>query len=469
MPIGAFKLNTISRLLSTGGTITATGGTITYYRTGGNTYKIHTLSGGTFVVTTGGTANILIAGGGGGGGSGISATAGGGGGGGGGQVIQLTNYNLTPQTYTFTYGTGGSGANGSTVNAAGGTGNSTTAFGQTAVGGGGGGTATSTTGSIIAGGNGGAAGGGGAAYQNPGSFYSGTAGTGTYAGGAASSSPAAAGAGGTNASVGNTGSSATIPTPGISFYGTTYANGGPNSTGSSSSILGSGGSGGSGGGFGAAGKAGGVVVAYPFVGVTSISFVTSATSTTTSIVCPTVQAGDIIVLFNYARSTNSFTPTSVTPTGFTGIGSGASFNATLAVREQPFYKIATGTESGTTLTGMTGTGAQNILLLVYRPNASINQITISTPTAQATDSAPTNQTLSMSSLTGPYIGFAFYSGSNVLTTKGSTIPSTREIDSGNTAVKTFESTSSAVTFSDSTISQSDYGTNVLESFTMTII
>lgn len=85
--------------------VAATGGTVT---TSGN-YKIHVFTAsGTFTVTSGGTAQVLVVGGGGAGsGNGGNSTTGGGGAGG---LIWDTAYTLTPGAYPVTVGAGGVGA-----------------------------------------------------------------------------------------------------------------------------------------------------------------------------------------------------------------------------------------------------------------------------------------------------------------------------------------------------------------------
>jgi hypothetical protein len=111
-------------------------------------------------------------------------------------------------------------------------------------------------------------------------------------------------------------------------------------------------------------------------------------------------------------------------------------------------------------------------LFIYRPNTTITQITLVGQTTDSTINAPANQSLDMSLQTGPYIGMAIYMSSGNITTRGSTVTETREINNGSAQTnytKTFEATSSSVSFANSTISMADYGTNALVSFMLQII
>ena len=67
MPLGAFRLNTLGKVLAEPFTpVSATGGTTTDVTVGGTDYRIHEFtSDGTFTVTAGGDVDILLVGGGG--------------------------------------------------------------------------------------------------------------------------------------------------------------------------------------------------------------------------------------------------------------------------------------------------------------------------------------------------------------------------------------------------------------------
>ena len=194
------------------------------------------------------------------------------------------------------------------------------------------------------------------------------------------------------------------------------------------------------------------------------SYVSNNNISGLGITIPTVQTGDIGIYFNFASASSSTIPTAVTPSGWTNaanttfsVGGGSPS----ACRSMVHYKTMNSSDSATTLTGMDGRN----LLIFYRPNRTVSTYTVSALTQQATSSAPTNQTLAMSGVSGPYIGLAFYASTTSITTKGSTVTATRDAGAATTyAAKTFEATSSSVSFSSSTISQTDDGINALISF-----
>ena len=505
MTFGAFRLNTLSAALASAtNSITATGGTISYYSSGSTTYKLHTFTttgSNSFIVsaTTGTpTTDILLVGGGGAGG-GVTTAIGGGGGGGGGAVVYQTGIAITAQTYTISVGAGGTGISSGSGNA----GTASTGLTYTANGGGAGTTASAAT-------NGGGSGACGSTTS-----YTSTAGTYAFKGGngfgSATSSQrqggggAGAGAAGTDAAIstgGNGGIGVLNTINGNTYYyapgggggavtsaaGSVYNNtgtlvgaasgngGGAKSGGTAgynnTTVYGGGGGGASNAvstaAAGGNGNQGIAYVRYTVPYVASVAYVTSVFSYTSSLTFPTVQAGDIAIYAVTAANTTTAIPASVTPTGFTLLSS-ATVATTLGTRTEIFYKICTGSESASSLTNATGTSNNLTNMLIYRPSSTVNSLVFSTPSIQVTDAAPTNQTLTMTGLTGPYIGFAwgFTSGFGSVTSTGAT--KTRSSLAGSSGGwNTFEATSSSVSFSTATLSMTDTGTNSLASFTMKI-
>lgn len=484
MAFGAFRLNTLAAAMLVTDSITASGGAISYYLSSSTLYKVHrftTAGSNSFIVsaTTGNpTIDLLVVGGGGGSGGLSISTNFGSGGGGGGQVQYITNLSVSPQTYSLTVGSGGTA--GTTAGSAGGTGGSSIALGYTSVGGGGG---AGYVGNAPAAG---AAGGGGDAYNASGRV--GIKGTGTFGGGNGLSQSTGAvamgGGGGSNAAVGGNASGTTSgagadgPTNSITgtltYYGSGGGGGNTNGT-TGTNGLGTYGLGAQGRGYagaaaaGNAGSSGIVVLRYPIIRASTVSYISTASTQTTSLTFPTVSAGDIAVIFNTATGNTTTVPTAVTPTGFTSI-SNTSQSTTLGQRTIVSYKICTGSESGTTLTTMTGTGTTFSTILIYRADITPNSLVISTVNAETTAAAPASQTLTMSGVTGPMIGFAYYTSSATVTTRTSSVTPTQEITYlSRQYIKTYESTSSAVTFSNSTISMTDYGINSLVSFTIQVL
>jgi len=166
-----FYSGTVWNTISGYDSVTASGGSINDVNVDGKMYRTHTFSTvgtSSFIVTNGGNVECLIVAGGGGGGGRFH-----GGGGGGGGVIQLTNVDVTPTTYSIVVGDGGTAGLASTGDPGsqiGNNGQDSSAFGYTAIGGGGGGSNTNST---VAIGRSGGSGGGGAGTGDNASHQSG--------------------------------------------------------------------------------------------------------------------------------------------------------------------------------------------------------------------------------------------------------------------------------------------------------
>jgi hypothetical protein len=140
----------------------------------------------------------------------------------------------------------------------------------------------------------------------------------------------------------------------------------------------------------------------------TIAQVLSATAAATTIVVPTgVLAGDLLVLLDGSGGI-FFAPTSVVPAGFTSIS-----DITVGKgRQIVSYKLALGTEGGTTLTGMTSDAATALKeLYVFRKTPAATLLTVSTPNAQATTGNPTPQNVLASAGLAPLVVLGCY-GSN---------------------------------------------------------
>lgn len=136
-------------------------------------------------------------------------------------------------------------------------------------------------------------------------------------------------------------------------------------------------------------------------GVSSIAFQASATSTGSTITCPTVQQGDVGVLFDYANDATVI-PSQVVPSGFTSLAS----SGTVRFRGTASYKVFDGTESGSTLTGQNGSSANSKVLLVFRPDGAIDTLTASTWLTEHTISDPSSQVIAASGQLAPLIRLA---------------------------------------------------------------
>lgn len=126
----------------------------------------------------------------------------------------------------------------------------------------------------------------------------------------------------------------------------------------------------------------------------------SATSTAATVVCPAVNAGDLIILFDRASGTS---PAKVIPTDFTEIA-----DATSPVgRGVVSYKIATGSEGGTSLTGMDST-AESKCLLTFRADGAIASVAFSVWGTVVTTGNPVAQNVTASGASVPLIIFGAY-------------------------------------------------------------
>lgn len=139
-------------------------------------------------------------------------------------------------------------------------------------------------------------------------------------------------------------------------------------------------------------------------GVSSVAFQASATSTSTVITCPTVQLGDVGILFDFSRNSGS-PPSQVIPSGFTLITTTtyASFGG---FRGTVSYKILDGTESGSSLTGQTGAQADSKVLLVFRPNAPVSSVGLPTWLSELDTVDPTAQSIAASGQQVPLVRLA---------------------------------------------------------------
>jgi hypothetical protein len=140
--------------------------------------------------------------------------------------------------------------------------------------------------------------------------------------------------------------------------------------------------------------------------ITKISTVTASSSTIT--VMSNVQAGDLLVLFDYGFNFSGASITNVIPSGFTSIGTVTENNLDNNIRATMSYKIATGTESGTTLTGINSNSETKILIL-FRGNKIISAVTVGSFVSDTDDKGPVSATITSSSGLTPLIIFADYS------------------------------------------------------------
>lgn len=140
----------------------------------------------------------------------------------------------------------------------------------------------------------------------------------------------------------------------------------------------------------------GTVPIFVTGGVSSLSFVDSATSTGPTLTIPALAAaGDLAYLFDYSQI-GTGTPTTVVPTGFTSLA-----NTTDVSRAISSYKIIAAGEPGSSITGMDSDN-DNKVMFVFRGNVAISTVTPSTWNSQGGGS-PSTQTVTASGQTTPLV------------------------------------------------------------------
>jgi hypothetical protein len=115
-------------------------------------------------------------------------------------------------------------------------------------------------------------------------------------------------------------------------------------------------------GFGAGGEAAPALA--------SVSNVGNASSTAATITWPSVQAGDMAILFDVGAGSPGLVPGAVTPSGFTNM---CNVTDGISVRAMTSFKMCTGAESGS-LTGMNGFLSNKKGMLILRGDITFASI-----------------------------------------------------------------------------------------------
>lgn len=154
----------------------------------------------------------------------------------------------------------------------------------------------------------------------------------------------------------------------------------------------------------------GINISRPDLVFLTSSFIASSTTITV----PTdAAAGDVAILFNACISAS--TPTDVIPSGWTGIGT--NNNATGRIRSS--YKVLVSGDIGATVTGMTAT-TQNLLMVIFRSQTgTISSLSAVQSLSQPSGSWSTTSvspTITTSGATLPSLALGFWYGTSVATT-----------------------------------------------------
>lgn len=192
--------------------------------------------------------------------------------------------------------------------------------------------------------------------------------------------------------------------------------------------------------------------------ISSLSFVASSVSSATTITFPTgTQSGDLVVLIEF-----STTVTPSTPSGWTNIGEAS----TTGMLGSCSYKVVTSDDLLSSVSGIVGTTRKT--MLAFRPNGTISSVTTGSINGQATTSAPTNQSLIMSGVATPVIGIAHYATTSSSPTRGSSGLTMTEVNNTTNQNSRYVIFNQGDTPTDGTITMTDGGTNVLQSFYLKI-
>jgi hypothetical protein len=177
-----------------------------------------------------------------------------------------------------------------------------------------------------------------------------------------------------------------------------------------------------------------------------------------------INAGDLIVINDYYNSGGTAPGTSTTyPTGFTAIGYNGPNQSNGYQITRSSYKIATGSEGGTNIFVMpssnTTTSTRSVQCIVYRASRAIVSVNSTSGGGYqgyySTRAGQNPITITMSTITGPYIAFgSFDQGSSGAT---NTVTPSRTNLVAYTTFLQWESTSNGVTFANTTLSTTGSG------------
>jgi len=183
-------------------------------------------------------------------------------------------------------------------------------------------------------------------------------------------------------------------------------------------------------------------------------------ATSTALIPATAQEGDLVILVDSIDSANT---TFGAPSGFTLIDSAFQTPRKTVIS----YKVLGASDPGTTVTGGAGVGTNDAkLIIVFRPNATINTVTVNDLATIATAAAAGSQTINVNAVSPPIIAFASYSASAGISAgeyNFSTL--TLALPSAGNELVTGYSIYNTAAVADVTISNNfDNGSNLLQSF-----
>lgn len=143
---------------------------------------------------------------------------------------------------------------------------------------------------------------------------------------------------------------------------------------------------------------------------------------------------DVAVLFEYGITSGSGTPTPPAEyfnAGWTKVLSDTYSIPSYAGRVQVSYKVLTSFDSLSSVTGMNAPAGDNMILLVFRPDAVIAGASAQGVSYELTSGNPSQKTIAMAGAEGPIIGFGWYASSFVIDPRTSSLTMTETPDNTN--------------------------------------
>ena len=195
--------------------------------------------------------------------------------------------------------------------------------------------------------------------------------------------------------------------------------------------------------------------------LSSISVFATAISTAETITLPDgIEEGDLIVLFQVAIDADSTPPALVTPSGFSSIDS-ATITSIISYRTEVAYKLADGTEGGTSITGMSGNNSDHKRVVVFRGDVAATTAIVADVESVVDSGNPPAQTVTSGSGTAPLIVFGTWTATASEQDRTMTPEKDGELGSGATWIgwKIYNSSPANVS-----VDTADHGINMMQSF-----
>lgn len=183
-----------------------------------------------------------------------------------------------------------------------------------------------------------------------------------------------------------------------------------------------------------------MLLSYP-AGSRVLEKVLDATSDTASLDYPDgVQAGDLVILLNWARAANTGsgnTPPDNIATGFTQIDHRLAPGGptSIGARSRLLYRLANGSESGAIANLITSGGLNFNRLVVFRRSPIITSVSLKNAGGTSSKGNPGAQTITSSGGSPPLLAVASYASTGTVTTRSFSPAEDGEFGSGSAYIK----------------------------------